>query len=66
MIPQPKMSLKYFAGWWAALCIISRPGMASAEEYSVTGTVVAYLLLTALSYGLARLGWRLGWFRKTP
>jgi hypothetical protein len=65
MTTPPKMPLKYFLGWWAALLCLWGPSGSRYGYTTTSGVVIAVLLLTALSYGLARLGWRLGWFRKT-
>lgn len=66
MNPHSKMPLKYFLGWLAALWLLGGSGIARYPYTNSLGPLFSVLFLAAISYGLARLGWRLGWFRKTP
>lgn len=66
--PTPKaMTLRYALGWWAALVIIWGPRATQSARDGIsnaTGVFISLILITVLAYALARLGWRLGWFRK--
>lgn len=57
------MPLKYALGWWAALVLIAGPTGSRADQYSSpTAIFISLILLTLVSYVLARIGWARGWF----
>jgi hypothetical protein len=57
------MPLKYALGWWAAIVIIAGP-TGSRAQTTIAGIFASLIIITVLSYVLARIGWRRGWFRK--
>ncbi len=63
--PRKPMPVRYAVGWWAALTMLSGRNLAQASETDGPGVVFWMLaVITVIAYGLARLGWRYGWFRK--
>lgn len=58
------MPVKYFLGWLAAVWLITAPGIVRHEYTTVAGVAFSVLILAGIAYGLAQLGWHLGWFRK--
>ncbi len=61
------MTLRYALGWWAAMVVLVwAPAARKANESggNIVGILISLTIVTLISYGLARLGWRYGWFRK--